>query len=116
MLNLILIALVIFSAFLGAIGATLLKKSTEKLIRVTLKGLFTNKYLILGGLFFVTSSIIYIFTLRKGDLSVMYPIVSTTYIWTTVFSVKYIGEKMNLWKYAGLVAILLGVILIGLGS
>jgi len=62
------------------------------------------------------SFVFYIFALRKESLSVLYPFVSTTYIWTTFFSIKFLHEKMNVWKWAGLIGIIIGVTFIGLGS
>ena len=58
----------------------------------------------------------YIFALKGADLSVLYPLVSTSYVWTVVFSQKLLGEKMNKYKWIGIAAILLGVSLIGLGT
>ena len=114
MIELKLIIIVLFASFLGAIGALNIKKSSNK-INLKFKS-FLNKNLIMGFFLYGISSIMYLYTLKKGELSVMYPLVSTTYIWTTVFSIKHLNEKMNRYKYFGLIAIIFGVGLIGLGS
>ena len=36
--------------------------------------------------------------LKGGDLSILYPFVALTYIWVSLLSVKFLGEKMNLIK------------------
>ena len=115
MIQLKLIILVIFAAFLGAIGALFIKKSSGH-ITLNLKSIITNKNLLFGGVAYLISVIIYLYSLNKGELSVIYPLVSTTYIWTTLFSIKYLNEKINIWKIMGIVVIILGVIFIGIGS
>lgn len=115
MIELKLIVLVIFAAFLGAIGALFIKISSKHLT-LNLKSIITDKNLLFGGIVYLISVIIYLYSLNKGELSVIYPLVSTTYIWTTLFSVKYLNEKINKWKIIGIVVIILGVIFIGIGS
>lgn len=109
------IALVLVASFIGAFGAVLLKKGSAHLHR-TFKGIFLNYRLIFGGLLYAVSTVLFIIALRNADLSVLYPIVATTYVWISIFSVRLLNEKMNYWKWLGIVSILIGVSLIGLGS
>ena len=113
MINYLSILLVIISAFLGAMATGTIKRGVNK---YSFKTLMKSKYLWLGALFYAISVVFYVVALRKEELSVLYPIVSTTYIWTTIFSVKYLDEKLNKWKIIGLFGIIIGIILIGLGS
>jgi len=59
---------------------------------------------------------IFIPALRGGDLSVLYPFVSLSYIWVMLLSIKMLGEKMTKLKWLGILLIISGVSLIGLGS
>jgi len=69
------------------------------------------------GLFlYIIATVFYLIVLSMEQLSVVYPLVSLTYIWTTILSVKYLGEKMNKWKYFSLTGIIMGIVLIGIGS
>lgn len=106
------VGLMIIGTLIGALGASLIKKGSNKL---SLSQLLRSSYL-WGGLFLYGLSVIfYVLALRQAELSFVYPLVSITYIWTTIFSVKYLEEKMNRWKWIGLIGIILGVMLIGFG-
>ncbi|MFH0701142.1 MAG: EamA family transporter [Candidatus Woesearchaeota archaeon] len=113
MVNLLSIVLVLIGTVVGAVGALILKKGTTK---YRLREMLFTKYFWSGVLLYVLSTVFYIIALRQEHLSVLYPIVSTTYLWTTILGVKFLGEKMNKWKYMGLVGIIVGVVLIGIGG
>jgi len=73
--------------------------------------------LLMGGLFcMAVSTVLFIAGLRGGDLSVLYPLVSTIYIWVCLLSVKFLGERMNSQKWVGIACVIVGVALIGFGS
>jgi len=113
MLNLLSIVLVLVSSFIGACGNLFMKKATNKF---SLLRIWRSSHIWLGLFFYAISVIFYVIALRGEELSVLYPLVSTTYIWITIFSVKFLGEKLNKWKLISLMGIVLGVTLIGLGS
>jgi len=113
MVNLLSIGLVLVGTVLGAMGALILKKGTNK---YRLRKMLFTRYFWGGGLLYGISTLLYMFALRGEHLTVLYPLVSTTYLWTTIFGVKFLGEKMNKWKYIGLAGIIIGVIMIGLGG
>jgi drug/metabolite transporter (DMT)-like permease len=109
------IGLVIVASFMGAFGAIYLKKGSKHFV-FNIKKLIANWELILGLSLYVVPTALFIIALRAGELSVLYPFVATIYVWISILSVKFLGEKMNLWKWAGIAAIILGVSLIGFGS
>ena len=113
MLNFLAVALVLVGSFIGAIGTLLIKKGTGK--HSLQKFLFSSQ-LWIGLVLYAISVIFYVLALWGEELSIIYPLVSTTYIWTTLFSVKSLAEKMNKWKWLALMGIILGIVLIGLGS
>jgi drug/metabolite transporter (DMT)-like permease len=57
-----------------------------------------------------------VLALRRGELSVLYPIIALTYVWVTILSPMFFGDVINPYKVAGVALIVLGVSLIGLGS
>jgi len=57
-----------------------------------------------------------ILALRYGELSVIYPIFATNYVWVTLLSSYYFGEQIHLFKIIGIFAIVSGIALIGIGS
>lgn len=108
------IIIVIFVTIITAFGAIFLKKASSDF---SLKPKFLlNKNFQLGILFYGISTIIYLIVLRFGELSILFPAASTTYIWVSIFSQKFLGEKMNKFKWFGVFTIILGVILLVFGS
>ena len=107
------IFLVLVATLLASLGALVIKKATN---RYTIKKLFFSSLTWKGFFLYGLSLLIYIVALREERLTLLYPLVSTTYLWTTLLSVKYLKERMNFWKWFGLTGIMLGIVLIGFGS
>ena len=109
------IGLVITATFVGAFGPILLKKaSAKKLSKIS--SLIKNYHLFGGISLYALGTILFIPALKGGDLSVLYPFVALNYIWVSLLSVKFLGEKMNLMKWIGIATIIIGVSFIGIGS
>jgi len=108
------VGLVIVSSFLNAFGAILLKKGSGK-FNADLLGQIKNLPLIMGLGFYGTGGILYIFALRGGELSILYPFVALSFVWVSILSNKFLKEKMGLLKWIGVGFILFGVSLIGFG-
>jgi drug/metabolite transporter (DMT)-like permease len=113
MINIFAVLIIFISSFVGATGTLVIKKAIN---RHNFRKLFFGADLWLGLFLYGIATLFYLLVLNMEQLSIVYPLVSLTYLWTTIFSVKYLGEKMNKWKYFALVAIILGIILIGVGS
>lgn len=109
------VVLVIIATFVGAFGALALKYGANKLTRKN-KWTFLNARLLLGVFLYGLSSIFFLIGLKNGELSVLYPLTSLSYIWISLLSIKLLKEKMNFYKWLGITAILVGVTLIGVGS
>lgn len=109
------ISLVITATIVGAFGPILLKKaSAKKLSKIS--SLTTNYHLFGGVALYAAGTLLFIPALKGGDLSVLYPFVSLAYIWVSLLSVKFLGEKMNKLKWLGIALIIIGVTFIGMGS
>lgn len=109
------ISLVIFATLVGAFGPILLKKASAKKLS-SIKSLSTNYHLFGGVALYALGTMLFIPALKGGDLSVLYPLVSVAYIWVSLLSVKFLGEKMNKFKWFGIALIIMGVSFIGIGS
>jgi len=105
----------IIAVLFGSYGSVLFKKGSEK-FSLSIDGIFKNPYLIKGALLFFSSSLVFIVALRGGELSVLYPLVSISYIMVAFYSMRELKEKMNAKKWIGIVLIIIGVSLIGVGS
>lgn len=109
------ITLVLLASFLGSLGPIMLKKASGK-ISLKINELIKNYYLIGGFLFYALGTVLFIPALKGGELSVLYPLVATTYIWVSLWSIMFLKEKMNMQKWFGVLLVIVGVIFIGLGA
>jgi uncharacterized membrane protein len=108
------IGLVLLASFLGSFGPIMLKKASGKSFK--LKDIIKNYYLIFGFLFYALGTVLFIPALKGGELSVLYPLVATTYIWVSLWSMKFLKESMNKQKWIGVLLVVIGVVFIGLGA
>lgn len=109
-----IVLIIVVGCLIGAYGAILLKKGSAKL-KLNLKALIKNKNLILGFVMYGLSSVLYILALRGAELSVLYPLVSLTYVFIAILSKLILKESMGRYKFIGMALIIFGVILIGIG-
>ena len=79
------IFLMVIVTFIFTIGNSMLKKAADNFSWDIFGSIF-NIYLI-GGLFLVLiGGILFIIALKYGELSVLYPIVSLSFVWVVLFS------------------------------
>jgi len=107
--------LVLLAAVIGSFGPIFLKKASGELT-LNVFEIIKNKNLILGIMFYGIGTVLFVPALKGGELSVLYPLVSTVYIFVTWWSVILLKEKMGIQKWVGLALIILGVVFIGLGA
>jgi len=106
------LALTGFACFLGAWGALFLKKGAVLLTREKPY----NKYLLYGILCDGVGIAIGTTMLRFGELTVLYALNATTYMWITLFSWYFLQEEMTKKKLVGIMCIVLGVALVGISA
>ena len=109
------VGLVVAATLIGAFGPILLKRASAKKLS-NISSLIKNYNLFGGVALYAVGTILFIPALKGGDLSVLYPFVALSYVWVSLLSVKFLGEKMNKLKWLGIVLIILGVTFIGIGS
>jgi uncharacterized membrane protein len=106
-----IILLTALAAFIGSIGQLEFKRGADNL-QFDIKLLLTNYHLIIGVAVYAVSTVLYVYALNKGQLSILYPVIATSYIWTLLFSRIFLKEQISLTGWAGLFFILFGVTLI----
>jgi drug/metabolite transporter (DMT)-like permease len=111
MLDWKIILLTAVAAFMGSIGQLEFKQGANTL-QFDIKMLLTNYHLIAGVTVYALSTVLYVYALSKGNLSILYPIIATSYIWTLIFSKIFLKEPVGWTSWAGVFFILLGVTLI----
>jgi uncharacterized membrane protein len=108
-----IILLTALVAVIGSVGQLEFKRGADNL-QFDIKMLLTNYHLIFGVTVYALSTILYVYALSKGQLSILYPIIATSYIWTLLFSKIFLKEQVGLTSWAGVFFILLGVTLIAI--
>lgn len=107
--------LVLFTTLLTSSAQILYKKASAALTLNPI-GIITNYYLIGGMLLYIIGGALIIISFRGGEVSVLYPIIATSYIWVSILSMIFLNEEMNVLKWAGIISIIFGIIAIGYGS
>lgn len=79
-------------------------------------GILTSWRLLLGLGLFGLSSVFWLLTLSRLNLSTAYPFVSFSYLLILAFSVLALGERPPLVTWGGAALIMVGIVLIGLGG
>ncbi|MFX0145874.1 MAG: EamA family transporter [Candidatus Hodarchaeota archaeon] len=75
--------------------------------------MITNLHLMAGYSLYGISTILLVLALRDGELSILYPVISLTYVWVTFLSVMFFKESLNLFKILGVFIIVAGVTVLG---
>lgn len=78
--------------------------------------LLTDIPLILGFCAHSMNALLLILALRDGELSMLFPIISLSYVWVSLLSMYFFHEPMNLWKAVGILLVISGVALLGRAS
>jgi drug/metabolite transporter (DMT)-like permease len=108
------ILLVFAASFIGSFGAVCLKSGATRLHRDP-RTLLYNWRLAAGVSLFLFSSVIYLMGIRRGELTILYPMVSLGYMFTLIWSRWFFGEPFTRNKFTGLGLILAGIVLLALG-
>jgi len=91
------------------------KFGAEKL-EFNLLSIITNIEILAGILIYSVAGILLIISFRGGEVSVLYPIIATGYIWVSFLSIFFLNESMNMFKWIGVLTIVGGIVFIGYGS
>jgi drug/metabolite transporter (DMT)-like permease len=78
--------------------------------------LLTNLALLGGLSCYGIFTVLLVLALRDGELSVIYPVISLTYVWVAFLSMIFFHESMNVYKGCGIAIIVLGVTVLGRGG
>ncbi|MCU1274215.1 MAG: hypothetical protein JWO48_1646 [Bryobacterales bacterium] len=106
-------ALVFCCTILGAAAQMLMKIGTGNLIHPGLAGYLTNVPLLAGYSLYGVNTVLLVFALRDGELSILYPIIALTYVWVTILSVLFFHESLNVFKLVGIAVVVAGVAVMG---
>ncbi len=108
------IFLMVGASLFGSFGAVFLKMGAAGTSRNIVS--FLNPKLAVGVALYLGSSVLYVLGIRGGPLSILYPIVSLSYIWTMIWARILFKEAFTARKVAALALILAGVIMVGIAA
>lgn len=58
---------------------------------------------------YIVPVIIWIYLLKKLDITFLQPLFSLVYVITPVLAIAYLGESVSIYKWVGIAIILLGI-------
>ncbi len=113
--------MVLVCTFVNAASQILIKKGTAVLgehpsMVETAIGIFTTRLLFEGYCLLGISTVLLVMALRQGELSLLYPVFTLTYVWVTVLSMVIFHDALNAFKVAGISIIIAGVAVLGRAS
>jgi uncharacterized membrane protein len=113
------LAILLFAVLLGAMGQIALKHGLNRVgivgSRAVMRGIlqvFRNRYILLGVLLYGASSVLWLYSMTRLDISFMYPMTSLSYVATAMFAVILLKERIVPVRWVGLVLIVAGSFLI----
>lgn len=103
------IMLVLVTAVLAAVGQLLFKRGAAT-VSLDPFSWIANWPLLLGLALHGIGFVLLVLALKHGNLSILYPVLATSYIWVAVLAVRYLGEPFSTPQWLGV-----GFIVVGIG-
>lgn len=69
--------------------------------------------IVLGFALYCCAGLLIVLALKTLDMSVVFPMLASTFVWVALLSVFLLGESMSVVNWAGIVLIVAGVALLG---
>jgi multidrug transporter EmrE-like cation transporter len=110
------ITLVFFCTVFGAAAQILFKFGANAMGSGNPLAMVHSLPLVAGCSLYGISAGLLVLALKDGELSILYPVISLTYIWVTFLSMAFFKEAMNLYRLLGVLIIVAGVVLLGRGG
>ena len=108
------------NSFLLVFACTILGSAAQLLIKTGMNhfsphwlAVVTNLPLVAGYALYGINTLMMVLALKNGEMSLLYPIIALTYVWTTLASYALMGDTPNIFKNVGIATIVLGVAVMG---
>lgn len=105
--------LLLLGVFISAISQVMLKKAAQKTYSSPIKE-YLNPLVIIAYIMFVGTTFLSILAYKEIPLSMGPVLEATSYIYVTIFGVKFFGEKINIGKIVALILIISGIMVYSL--
>ena len=102
------VMLALICAVLAAVGQLLFKLGA---VYVTgeIASWLANWRVMSGMLLYGLSAVLFVLALKHGKLTVLYPLIATSYIWVALLSNRFLGEPVSLGRWIGIGLIISGI-------
>jgi multidrug transporter EmrE-like cation transporter len=98
----------------GAAAQIFMKMGATKISHPSVMQIIGNVPLMIGYSLYGINTLLLALALRKAPLSLLYPIISLTYVWVTILSLLIFKENLNAFKVGGLCIVITGVAVLGM--
>ena len=105
------ILIILFCTLLTSGAQLMIKFGVNKVDTQALLSIF-NYNLITGGIMYILAAVLFILAVKHADLSLLYPLIATSFIWVALLSFFFLNEPLNGIKIGGIFLIVIGVGLI----
>lgn len=101
------IVIVLFCSLLGSLGQIFFKLGSNY-FKFNLS-LVKNYHIIIGIFLYIIAALLFIYTLRFGEVSILYPVIAMSYVWVLILAKIILHENVEVINFVGAGFILLGV-------
>lgn len=109
--------LVVLCTFVAAVAQILMKSGADYAkAHPGLIGIVTNPVLVVGYGLYAVVTVLIVVAFKDGELSVLYPILSLSYLWVAVLSFFIFHDTLNAYKLIGVTVIICGVAVLSRGT
>lgn len=109
--NALALVLVFVSTFFVALGQILFKVASNA-FAFSIDGFLLNWFVWLGFLSYFGGLVFFIWAIRLGELTIMYPLLSLSYVWVLLYSFLFLQELFTVQKFTGLFFAFVGIVLL----
>ena len=110
----IAIFIMLVCSVFAAVAQVFLKKGAN-VLEYNFYSIITNYSVFIGLAIYFFAFFLMLFAFRRGEVSVLYPVISLSYVWVSFLAAYFFSEAINVFKWSGIVVIIIGITFIGLG-
>lgn len=105
------ILLALLTAFLAAVGQLLFKWGAAS-VSPSIWSWLLNVPLMAGLALHGLGFVLLVTSLKHGNLSILYPVLATSYVWVALLAARFLGEPFSVIQWSGVALIVGGISLI----
>ncbi len=109
------ILLMIVCTLVTSTAQILYKFGADKL-SFDILSIITNGYIISGAVLYGLGAVLLIAALKGGEVTILYPILTSSYIWVSLGSSYFFNETISVFKWIGISLIIVGILFITFGG